>query len=210
MEEAGNKTDQGVRWRDWNRDPRGTAALTFFLIFVGIILGFVAYEFYKSQVEFGLSVATYVSTALAVLVLVAGLVSGWRTFLLLRRRQQERLAALRADSLPERAKHAAEVLQEATILVEELQAELTTRTTLLEDVRRRVAETSRQAEDLEKLSQVDDETARAFNNLLDQALKHRLEDLERGARQRDWFIGTVVAVAVGIIAILVAHFVLGF
>jgi hypothetical protein len=73
-----------------------------------------------------------------------------------------------------------------------------------------VEEASRQAEDREKISHVDDETARAFNNLLDQALKRRLDDLERTARQREWLIGTVVAVAVGIVSILVSHFVLGF
>jgi len=210
MEEAGIKTNRRVPWRDWNRDPRGTAALTLFLIFAAIVLGLVAYQFYKSQVEFGLSYGTYVPTTLAVLVLVAGLASGWRTFFLLRRREQERLAAIRAGSLPERAKHAAEVLQEATTLVQELQDELTARTELLEDVRRRVEEASRRAEDMQKLSQVEDQTVRAVNNLMDQALKRRLDDLKREARQREWIIGTLVAFVVGIIVILVAHFVLSF
>lgn len=206
MEEAGTKTDRRGPWRDWNRDLRWTAALTLFLIFVGIVLAVVAHQFYKSQVEFGLSYGTYVPAALAVLVLAAGLASGSRTFLLLRRKEQERLAALRAGSLPERAEHAAEVLQEATTLVQELQDELTARTELLEDVRRRVEEASRQAEDLEKVAQFDDETVRAVDNLVDQVIKRRLGDVKREGR----IIGTVGAFVVGIIVIVVAHFVLGF
>jgi hypothetical protein len=206
----GDKPDRSVRWLDWIHEPIGTVALTFFLLVLGGILAVVALGFYKSQVEFGISFGTYVPATLAVLALVAGLAFGLRAWVLLLRVQKERLAALRADSLPERAKQAADVLREATTLVQELQDELTARTALLEDVQRRVAEGSRQADDLEKLSHVDNETARAFNNLLDEALKRRLEELERGARQREWFIGTVVAVPVSIIAILFSHFVLGF
>jgi len=203
MEEAGAKTDRSMPWHDWNRDLRWTAALTLFLIFVGVVLAVVAHQFYKSQVEFGLSYGTYVPTVLAILALVAGLASGSRTFFLLRRREQERLAALRAGSLPERAKHASEVLQEATTLVQELQDELTARTELLEDVRRRVEEASRQAEDLERL---DDETVRVATNLVDQVFKSRLGDVKREGR----FIGTMGAFVIGIIVIVFAHFVLGF
>jgi len=105
--------------------------------------------------------------------------------------------------LPERAKHASEVLQEATTLVQELQDELTARTELLEDVRRRVEEASRQAEDLERL---DDETVRVATNLVDQVFKSRLGDVKREGR----FIGTMGAFVIGIIVIVFAHFVLGF
>ena len=124
--------------------------------------------------------------------------------------RQEDLARLRADSLPERAKHAASVLQEATTLVEELQAELTARTALLEDVKRQVAETNQRAAEMKKLSHVDEETTRILNKYFDEALKSRLETLEYGARRREWLLGTVGALAFGIIAILFAHFVLGF
>jgi len=109
----------------------------------------------------------------------------------------------RAGSLPERAKHASEVLQEATTLVQELQDELTARTELLEDFRRRVEEASRQAEDLERL---DDETVRVATNLVDQVFKSRLGDVKREGR----FIGTMGAFVIGIIVIVFAHFVLGF
>jgi hypothetical protein len=61
-----------------------------------------------------------------------------------------------------------------------------------------------------KLSHVDEETTRVLNKYFDEALKSRLEALERGARGREWLIGTVVAVVAGVVAILVAHFALGF
>lgn len=124
--------------------------------------------------------------------------------------RREQLAALRADSLPERAKHAADVLQQASTLVAELQAELTARTALLEDVKRQVAETTQRASDMEKLTSVDDDTTRILNKYFDEALKHRLENLEHGARGREWLIGTVIALVVGIGAILFSHYVLGF
>lgn len=126
------------------------------------------------------------------------------------RARRASLAQLRATGLPERAKHAAQVLQEATTLVEELQAELTARTALLEDIQRQVAQGTERAADMAKLSAVDEETTRVLNKYFDEALKHRLADLEHSARGREWLIGTVVAVAVSVIAILFAHFVLGF
>ena len=63
---------------------------------------------------------------------------------------------------------------------------------------------------MEKLSSVDDDTTRVLNKYFDEALKHRLANLERSARGREWLIGTVGAVVVGIGAILFSHFVLGF
>lgn len=141
--------------------------------------------------------------------MASGRTSRLRSWVLLRTVQQERLAALRADSLPERAEHAAEVLLEATTLVEELQDELTARTDLLKDVQRQVKEGRLEVDKLEKLSQVDAQTARAFQALMDETLKRQLEELERAARKREWAIGTVVAVPAGIIGILLSHFVLG-
>jgi hypothetical protein len=126
------------------------------------------------------------------------------------RLRRERLAQLRADSLPERASRAAQVLQEAITLVTELQDELNARTALLDDVKRQVAETTERAADIEKLSHVDEETTLILNKYFDEALKGRLETLERSARGREWLIGTVVALIVGVGAILVSHYGLGF
>lgn len=103
-----------------------------------------------------------------------------------------------------------QVLQEATTLVEELQAELNARTVLLEDVQRQLAESTQQAADLETLSSVDDETTRILNRYFDKALKDRLGGIEHTSRIREWLIGIPVALMVGITAILVAHYLLGF
>jgi hypothetical protein len=121
-----------------------------------------------------------------------------------------RLAQLRAESLPDRAKRAAQVLQEAITLVEELKSELDARTALLASIKRQAAEATERATDMAKLSHVDEETTRVLNKYFDEALKSRLEALERGARGREWLIGTVLAVVAGVVAILVAHFALGF
>ena len=126
------------------------------------------------------------------------------------RRRRAWLAHLRADSLSERATHAARVLQEATSLVEELQVELIARTALLEDLRCQAAETAERVADMEQLAKVDAKTSRVLNRYLDEALERRLGILEQSARRREWLIGTIVAVAVGVIAILFGHFVFGF
>jgi hypothetical protein len=175
------------------------AALAVALIMI-VTVGQLAVQFGSKAVGFG-----------AVAVFVACLGGGrvWKAGRALRTRR-ERLAQLRAVTLPDRARHAAEVLQQATRLVEELQAELTARTALLEDVKRQAEQAAKRAGDMEKLSSVDDETTRILNTYFDEALKHRLEVLERVSRQREWFIGTVVAMAVGVIAILCAHYFLGF
>ena len=107
-------------------------------------------------------------------------------------------------------RHAARVLQEATSLVEELQVELIARTALLEDLRCQAAETAERVADMEQLAKVDAKTSRVLNRYLDEALERRLGILEQSARRREWLIGTIVAVAVGVIAILFGHFVFGF
>ena len=114
---------------------------------------------------------------------------------------------LQAGSLSERAKQATSSLQEATTLVHELTQELTARSALLEDVKRQVAEAKQRAEDMDKLAQVDEKTTRILNKYFDEALARRLNDVESGSRRREWLLGTVGAVAFGLIAILVAHFV---
>lgn len=60
------------------------------------------------------------------------------------------------------------------------------------------------------MAKVDAKTSRVLNRYFDEALERRLGLLEQSARRREWLIGTIVAVAVGVIAILFAHFVFGF
>lgn len=210
MEEIGDRPDRDVRWRGWSRDPFFECCIGFILLVAGLILAFAARIEYGKEVKSGISLGTDVPATLAIPAVAAALAFGLRAWVLLRRVQQERLDALRADSLPERAKHATEVLREAATLVKELQDELTARTGLLEEIQRQVEEGRLKVDDLEKLSQVDDPTARAIRNVVDETFKRRLDELERTARQREWIIGTVVAVMVGMSAILISHFLIGF
>jgi hypothetical protein len=120
------------------------------------------------------------------------------------------LAWLRTETLPQRTEHAAEMIHEATRLVEELQTELADRTALLEHVRHQAAETTQRITDMEELSQLSEQTKRTLNKYFDELLKKRLETLEYGARRRDWLLGTVGALAFGIIAILLSHYLFGF
>jgi DNA-binding ferritin-like protein len=117
-----------------------------------------------------------------------------------RRRQ---LTELKADTLPERARQAAQALQQAMRLAAELQAEMDTRTALLEQARQ-------QTEDLQRLAEADPRLLRVTDERWDRAVARRFSEFERGARQREWTIGTVVAVAAGIVAILLSHYLLGF
>jgi hypothetical protein len=127
-----------------------------------------------------------------------------------RNRRREALAQLHSSMLSTRAIQASIALQEATQLVEELRAELEARTTLLDDVKRQVADASQRAQEIEKLTQVDEETTQILNRYFDEALSKRLSNLEQGSRRREWLLGTFGALASGVIAILVAHYMFGF
>lgn len=127
-----------------------------------------------------------------------------------RKRRQEALAQLRSSMLSRRAAQASIALQEAMQLYEELRVELEARTALLEDVQRQVADTSKRAQEIEKLTKVDEETTQILNRYFDEALSRRLRDLEHGSRRREWLLGTFGALACGIVAILAAHYLFGY
>jgi hypothetical protein len=144
---------------------------------------------------------------------VFGLLGTGFMFWLIGKRLSERksqLAELRADTLPDRAKRAAQVLQQAVTLFGELQAELDTRAALLTHAKQQLAETTQQAADMQRLAAEDPEILCIVNEGWDRALERRFGTFERGARRREWLIGTVVAIAVGVIAILLSHFLFGF
>jgi DNA-binding ferritin-like protein len=133
----------------------------------------------------------------------------WQASEQLRERRRQ-LAQLRADTVPERARQAAEALQRAMTLFAELQAEMDTRAALLEQAKQQMAETRQQTEDLQRLAAADPELLRVADERWDRAVARRFSEFERGARQREWMIGTVVAVVVGIVAILLSHYLFGF
>jgi hypothetical protein len=151
--------------------------------------------------------AGYALSGACTLLAAATIIRQARTQLQERRRQ---LAELKAGTLPERARQATQALQRAMSLSAELQAEMDTRTALLEQARQQVAETRQQTEDLQHLAAADPELLRITNERWDRGAARRFSEFERGARQREWVIGTVVAVAAGIVAILVSRFLFGF
>lgn len=73
-----------------------------------------------------------------------------------------------------------------------------------------MAETRQQTEDLQRLAAADPGLLRVADERLDRAVARRFIEFERGARQREWMIGTVVAVAAGIVAILLSHYLFAF
>lgn len=125
-------------------------------------------------------------------------------------RRRAALAELRSSTFPHRVNVASTALREATLLVEELRAELEARMALLQDVRRQVEDTEQRARDVERLSHVDESTSQALNRYFDEALARRLGDLERESRRRDYLLGTFGALAFGIAAILLSHYLFGF
>ena len=153
---------------------------------------------------------TVVAFVLAAPCLVLGGRIFYSTWTDRRKRRQKALAELRSSFLSGRAAQASIALQEAVQLYEELRVELEARTALLEDVKRQVADTSRRAQEIEQLTRVDEETTRILNRYFDEALSRRLRDLEHGSRRREWLLGTFGALACGIIAILVAHYLFGY
>jgi len=137
----------------------------------------------------------------------AGFYLNWASY---RARRRVALAELRSSTFSQRANIATVALHEATLLVEELRAELEARMALLADVKRQVESTEERAREIKNLAQVDEETTRTLNRYFDEALARRLGELERGAKRREWLLGTVGALAFGITAILVAHYLFGF
>lgn len=124
--------------------------------------------------------------------------------------RRERLAQLASPALPDRAKRAAEALSEATLLFDALRAELDTRASLVEDAKAQLAETTRRTGDLQRLAREDPEIIRMVDTRWDEALEKRFKIFGRGARHRDWLIGTVVALPIAVIAPLISHYFFGF
>lgn len=99
---------------------------------------------------------------------------------------------------------------DADRLLAELQAEVKARSTILEHLTARIEEAEQRAEDAGRRAALNEEQAQAVDTYLNRTLENRLTRLERSARRREWLIGTVIALIVGIAAILVTRFAYGF
>lgn len=109
-----------------------------------------------------------------------------------------------------RAQEVADALEKTSQMLDELQAEVRARTSLIEALVSQTDEAERRSEDAIRRAQLNEEQAKAVDAYLDQALKNRISELEMRARRREWMIGTVVALTMGVVSILFSHYVLHF
>ena len=124
--------------------------------------------------------------------------------------RRELIKDLRSSSLTFRSAQASKALEEAARLVDELQKELSARAAILAEIKAEAEAANREADDARKLADLNAETVSAVNAYWDRMLEDKLGAFERSARQREWTVGTVVALVVGIVAILLAHYLFHF
>jgi len=129
------------------------------------------------------------------------------------------------DLLLDRVNAMAALLEQSASVLTELQAEFAARTASLKLLAAQIQEQEGKAAEASALASLKDEQAQAVNRYLTAFTENRIaaletslvrvtggyvEDLEKSARHREWVIGTVVAVVVGVASILTTHFVFGF
>lgn len=129
--------------------------------------------------------------------------------MVLRQRRREGFGRDNAP-LAERAQGVTDALTKAGELLEELQTEVKARSAIIDGLASQTKEAEQRAEDAVRRAALNEEQAKAVDAYLDRALKNRLTELDRTASRREWVIGTVVCLIVGIASILIAHFLFGF
>lgn len=124
------------------------------------------------------------------------------------------LLGLKQAPLAERAQEVSDALTRASALVEELQAEVLARTAIIESLTSQTREANERAEAAKLRAGLSEEESKAVDDYLDRALVNRLAELEKSAKKREWSLGTIVALLVGLVvgvgSILIVHFLLGF
>ncbi|MBS2548796.1 hypothetical protein KGQ19_18175 [Catenulispora sp. NL8] len=114
------------------------------------------------------------------------------------------------DPLAERAKAVTAALTLSAELLEDLQAEVKAKIALIDGLEARTLVAEGRASDAEIRAALNEEQAKAVDSYLDRAVKHRIGELERSARRREWGLATVVALAVGVASILLSHYLFSF
>jgi predicted nucleic acid-binding Zn-ribbon protein len=114
------------------------------------------------------------------------------------------------DPLDVRAREVSDALAKARDLLGELQAEVTARSQIIEDLAGETRQAEQRAQDAAARAGLTEKEAEAVDALLISALKQRLGELKQRARRREWSLATVVALIVGVVSILIAHLVFGF
>lgn len=125
-----------------------------------------------------------------------------------------RLQETATPSLTERANLVSEALRNVRQLFADLEAEVQARSAVVERLTGEAYQAEVRAEEAMKRAALNEEQAKAVDAWLDRALQSRLGEMERASRRREWLLGTIVTsiigLAVGVAAILIAHFWLGF
>jgi len=109
-----------------------------------------------------------------------------------------------------RAQEVSTALSRASQLLDELQSEVQARTAVIDSLVAKTQDAERRAGEALTRADLSESEAKAVDAFLDRALKLQLAEAERKARGREWVIGTMVTLVIGIGSILIAHFAFGF
>jgi hypothetical protein len=112
--------------------------------------------------------------------------------------------------LEQRAALVADTAAYAVRLLDSLQREIAARSALVEALASEVQSAHTQATHSRQVASLNEVQAAAVNAFLDRLLKARLDDVEHQARRREWVLATGVALIIGVAAILVSHYLIGF
>lgn len=112
--------------------------------------------------------------------------------------------------LAERAQEVSDALIKVGALIAELQAEVAARTALIESLATKAQDAEHRADEALRRADLSEEEAKAVDAYLSKALTVQLSEVERKSRRREWGLATLGALIIGVIAILISHFLFGF
>lgn len=112
--------------------------------------------------------------------------------------------------LAERAQEVSDALLRVGALIAELQAEVEARMILIDSLAARAKDAEYRADEALHRANLSEEEAKAVDAYLNRALTVQLGEVERKSRRREWGLATLGALIIGVIAILISHFLFGF
>jgi DNA repair exonuclease SbcCD ATPase subunit len=114
------------------------------------------------------------------------------------------------EPLAARAQEVSDTLTKAAAMFAELQAEIDARTALIDSLAAKARDAESRAEEAIRRADLSEEQAKAVDAYLERALKAELAKVERKSRRREWGLAIIGGLVIGIISILIAHFLFGF
>jgi hypothetical protein len=109
-----------------------------------------------------------------------------------------------------RAQEVSDSLIRTGELIDELQAEVKARMTLIEGLASQARDAEQRAADALSRANLSEEQAKAVDAFLDRAVKLQIDESEGRSRRREWGLATFGGLVIGVAAIAIAHFLLGF